>query len=318
MHLLRVARNFFTLLLAILFVGIVNAKNVAAVLPAVINAAAFRAGAGNMRIIASADADGNAKGGSKVVCGSRDGWLAYDIETAKAGAYTFTLRAANVTSGANLRIAIDDKYLDSAFSVPNTGSWAAFADIKSKLVKLTAGKHTLKVVWDSTTGPKFILPRLHYIDIAAPIAIRINAGDYMDYTDSAGNVWQPDTGFVDGDCVERGEGVIIKNSKDVRIYRTEHFGMSRFALKVPNGNYIARLHFAETFDDRRPGSRVFKMTVQDVDFPKFDLIGEAGGSYRALIKTVPVSVENGEFVITFFATNIPSVTINGIELLQAE
>ncbi|MEI6518470.1 MAG: malectin domain-containing carbohydrate-binding protein [bacterium] len=246
--------------------------------------------------------------------------LSYDILAAKAGNYAITLNIASIISDLSMRVQLDDVDVTGKLLIPNTGSWKKYTDVTSKKVVITAGKHIIKVIWDETPGINFLLPRLASIKIDnyKPLAIRINAGDYMDYTDSKGNVWQPDTGFADGECVERGEGVIIKNSKDVRIYRTEHFGMSRFSLKVPNGNYIARLHFAETFDDRRPGSRIFKINVNGTEFPKFDLIGEAGGCYRALIKTVPITVINGEFYITFSAPNMPSVTINGIELLETE
>lgn len=299
------------------------------VLPAVIKATAFRAGGegigyhwpdkNGVRIVGSTDTTGNANGGAKVICGINDAWVLYDIAAAKAGEYTVTLRVSNITEGSTLRIELDGKDAAGKLMAPKTGAWGVYADVTSTPVKIAAGAHTLKVIWKGAIDPKIQAPRLHYLDIAEykPFAIRINAGDYMDYTDSEGNVWQPDTGFADGECTERGEGVIIQNSKDTRIYMTEHFGMSSFSIKVPNGDYIARLHFAETFDDRKPGARIFAMNVQGVDFPKFDLIGEAGGSYRALIKTVPVTVTNGEFRITFSAPNMPSVTINGIELLQA-
>ncbi len=255
---------------------------------------------------------------SKTVQGNNNCTFTYHVISQITGHYAITLHVSSVMPGLSMRVLLDDVDVTGTMVIPVTGSWKNFVDVTSKKVPVTAGIHKINIVWDETPGINFLLPRLLNVKIAEPkpIAIRINAGDYMDYTDSEGNVWQPDTGFVDGECVERGEGVKIKNSKDVRIYRTEHFGMSRFAIKVPNGDYIARLHFAETFDDRRPGSRIFKMVVQEVEFPKFDLIAEAGGCYRALIKTVPVKVTNGEFCITFFAPNMPSVTINGIELLE--
>ena len=80
-------------------------------------------------------------------------------------------------------------------------------------------------------------------------AIRIDAGSSASYTDSAGNVWLPDQGFADGDTVDRGDDVQIANTKDPAIYRTEHYDMTSFSQKVPNGKYTVKLHFAETFDD---------------------------------------------------------------------
>ena len=85
--------------------------------------------------------------------------------------------------------------------------------------------------------------------MAAGLPIRIDAGATAPYTDSNGNVWLPDQGFVDGDTVDRGNDVQIANTKDPAIYRTERYGMSAFSYKLPNGKYIVKLHFAETYDE---------------------------------------------------------------------
>jgi hypothetical protein len=155
--------------------------------------------------------------------------------------------------------------------------------------------------------------------VAAPAtptaAIRIKAGATAPYTDSKGNVWLPDQGFVDGDTVDRGGDMQIANTQDQAIYRTERYGMSSFSYKLPNGKYIVKLHFAETYEDiTGAGQRVFSFNVAGHEFKDFDVWAKAGGAKRAYIETVNVDITNGKLDITF-TTNIQSPEINGIEII---
>ena len=147
--------------------------------------------------------------------------------------------------------------------------------------------------------------------------IRIDAGSSTSYTDSAGNVWLPDQGFADGDTVDRGDDVQIANTKDPAIYRTEHYDMTSFSQKVPNGKYTVKLHFAETFDDiTAAGQRVFNFNVGGHEFKDFDVFAKAGGAKRADVESADVEVTNGKLDITFTA-NVQSPEINGIEIIPA-
>ena len=155
--------------------------------------------------------------------------------------------------------------------------------------------------------------------VAAPAtptaAIRIKAGNTAPYTDSKGNVWLPDQGFVDGDTVDRGSDMQIANTQDQAIYRTERYGMSSFSYKLPNGKYIVKLHFAETYEDiTGAGQRVFSFNVAGHEFKDFDVWAKAGGAKRAYVETVNVDITNGKLDITF-TTNIQSPEINGIEII---
>jgi hypothetical protein len=151
---------------------------------------------------------------------------------------------------------------------------------------------------------------------AAPVAaIRIKAGATAPYTDSKGNVWLPDQGFVDGDTVDRGSDMQIANTPDQAIYRTERYGMSSFSYKLPNGKYIVKLHFAETYEDiTGAGQRVFSFNVAGHEFKDFDVWVKAGGAKRAYIETVNVDITGSKLDITF-TTNIQSPEINGIEII---
>jgi len=91
--------------------------------------------------------------------------------------------------------------------------------------------------------------------------------------------------------------------------------MNSFSCSIPNGKYIAKLHFAETFEGvTGPGQRVFTFNVQGKEFKDFDVFVKAGGSNRAYIETVPVEVTNGKFTITF-TSNVENPEINAIEIM---
>ncbi len=160
-------------------------------------------------------------------------------------------------------------------------------------------------------------PAAPVVPMPAGLTIRIKAGATAPYTDSAGNVWLPDQGFVDGDVVDRGSDMQIANTQDQAIYRTERYGMSSFSYKLPNGKYIVKLHFAETYEDiTGAGQRVFTFNVAGHEFKDFDVWAKAGGGKRAYVETVNVDVTNGKLDITF-TTNVQSPEINGIEIIPA-
>jgi hypothetical protein len=87
---------------------------------------------------------------------------------------------------------------------------------------------------------------------------------------------------------------------------------------VPNGKYVVKLHFAETFDGiTAPGERVFAFNVQGQEFNDFDVWKKAGGPLRAYVETVPVTVTNSLLKITF-TPKVENPQINGIEVLPAQ
>lgn len=151
--------------------------------------------------------------------------------------------------------------------------------------------------------------------VPAAAAVRIKAGLFEPFTDSKGNVWQPEQGFDGGSTIDRDPALEIAGTTEPALFRTEHYGMNSFSCKIPNGKYTAKLYFAETFDGiYGPGERVFSFNVQGREFKDFDIWAKAGGANRAYIETIPVEVTNGEFRIDFTAqTENPA--INAIEII---
>jgi endoglucanase len=155
-------------------------------------------------------------------------------------------------------------------------------------------------------------------DAAAPAktTIRIKTGITTPLKDETGVMWQPDQGFADGETIER-PGIKIANTKAPSVYQAERYSMTKFSQSLPNGKYVVKLHFAETFEDiTEAGQRVFSFNVAGKDFKDFDVFKKAGGALRAYIETVNVEITGGKLDITF-TSNVENPEINAIEIIPA-
>jgi enterochelin esterase-like enzyme len=151
---------------------------------------------------------------------------------------------------------------------------------------------------------------------SAPAAttIRIKAGKSEPVKDAEGNMWLADQGFEGGETIER-PNLEIGNTKSPDLYRAERYSMDSFNWKVPNGKYVVKLHFAETYEGiTGPGQRVFSFQVQGTEFKDFDPWVKSGGFGRAYVETVPVEVTNGKVTITF-TPSVQNPQICAVEIL---
>lgn len=148
-------------------------------------------------------------------------------------------------------------------------------------------------------------------------AIRIRCGSSSAHTDETGVAWLPDEGFPDGDMMDR-PGLAIGNTKTPSVYWTEHFGMSSFTRKVPNGTYLVKLHFAITYEGiGEAGQCLFTFDVEGTEFKDFDIWKKAGGPLRAHVESVRVKVTDGQLDIVFTAQR-ENPTISAIEIIPAK
>jgi tRNA A-37 threonylcarbamoyl transferase component Bud32/TM2 domain-containing membrane protein YozV len=174
---------------------------------------------------------------------------------------------------------------------------------------------------DSTTGEMAMPVSPVALENAAPVPgsppVRIKAGSSRPLTDSEGNLWLADQGFTDGETTERSDHLAIANTEDPALYQNERYGMTSFAYPVPNGKYVVKLHFAETYDAiKGPGGRVFTFIVEGHEFKDFDVWARAGGAQRACVESVTVEVTDGKLNI-YFIHQQENPEINGIEILPA-
>jgi len=71
---------------------------------------------------------------------------------------------------------------------------------------------------------------------------------------------------------EPAAGNAVTGTKDPGLFASEHWGMRGFSQQLPNGKYLAKLYFAETYERvTEAGQRVFSFTVQDQEFKDFDI-----------------------------------------------
>ena len=144
--------------------------------------------------------------------------------------------------------------------------------------------------------------------------IRIKAGKSEPVKDAEGNVWLADQGFEGGQTIERPD-IQIANTKSPDLYRAEHYSMDSFSWPVPNGKYVVKLHFAETFEGiTSPGQRVFSFNVQGKEFKDFDVWVKAGGPLKAYVEVVPVEVTEGKIKVTF-TPKVENPQICAIEII---
>ena len=107
----------------------------------------------------------------------------------------------------------------------------------------------------------------------------------------------------------------ISGTKDAQLFVSEHWGMTEFSQKLPNGKYISKLYFAETYQGiTEAGQRVFSFEVQGKTFKDFDVWEKAGGPRKAYIEAVPVEVMDGELKITF-TRQVENPAIKAIEIV---
>ena len=155
-------------------------------------------------------------------------------------------------------------------------------------------------------------------------AVRVDCGATKDYTDAEGLKWLADHeqdakaqwGAVGGEIVSR-PTLKIAGTKRPELYLTERWGMSAYQFTVPNGTYLVRLHFAETYEGiSKAGERIFTVKVNGQTVLKdLDVLKEAGGFGKALVKDVPaVAVKDGKLKIEF-VEGVQNPQINAIEVL---
>ena len=151
---------------------------------------------------------------------------------------------------------------------------------------------------------------------APKLPIRIKTGITAPLKDETGVVWEADRGFADGETIERPE-IQIANTKTPSVYRAERYSMTKFSQPLPNGKYLVKLHFAETYEGiSGPKERVFSFNVEGKEFKDFDVFAKAGGANRAYVETVEVEIKDGKLDIVF-APNVENPQINAIEILPA-
>jgi len=99
----------------------------------------------------SASTDG---GGYYVGSIRRGEWLEYTVKVSTSGLYTFQGRFQPAGSGASFHVEVDGNDVTGKLNIPSSGKNAAWKTISRKNVSLSAGKHIVRIAFDSTAAKK--------------------------------------------------------------------------------------------------------------------------------------------------------------------
>ena len=87
-------------------------------------------------------------------------------------------------------------------------------------------------------------------------------------------------------------------------------------MSVANGNYTVNLKFAEIYFTTA-GSRMFNVSINGATvLTNFDIVAQAGGTLKALDRSCPVTVTNGQINIQFTPGAADQPLVNAIEILH--
>jgi subtilisin family serine protease len=82
-------------------------------------------------------------------------WLDYTVNVTKAGTFNFDARVASPYSGATFHVEIDGKNVTGSIAFTNTGNFQKWTTLRKTGIKIAAGKHTVRVVVDSSAGHRY-------------------------------------------------------------------------------------------------------------------------------------------------------------------
>ena len=165
------------------------------------------------------------------------------------------------------------------------------------------------------------------IPMATPVAdrpaIRVKAGAAADWKDAKGVVWKADTGFEGGLTIDRPD-LQVTGTDNPEIYRSEHYSMTSWSAKAPNGKYILKLHFSEDYDGiADENGRIFTYAVKDGDAATGRVVKEVKGfgpwkaakaRLKAYVDLVPIDVTMGQITVVF-TPGVENPQINAIEVV---
>jgi hypothetical protein len=112
----------------------------------------------NVDIEATADAGG----GYNVGWIQSGEWLAYDVNVAATGSYTFTARLASFAAGTKSAVVSVDGATVATFTFSDASGWQSWKNVVVAGVNLSAGAHVLRI---SMNASDF---NVNYLDVAGP------------------------------------------------------------------------------------------------------------------------------------------------------
>lgn len=158
------------------------------------------------------------------------------------------------------------------------------------------------------------------VTIASPVIVyRINAGG-TDYTDPSGNLWTSDTGYYNvGMSTSASASIDILGTDLDPLYRTDRWDSPQnpelmYAFDVSNGDYLVRLHFAETYWSLA-NRRIMDIAIEGaIVLADYDIVASVGPN-TADVREFSTTVSDGQLNIEFLH-NYENPKICAIEIVR--
>ena len=147
--------------------------------------------------------------------------------------------------------------------------------------------------------------------------LKINCGGSAELDFLADAVWSKDTefGFLDGSSANYPATLQINGTDEDAIYQSDKYGMVGYKVRVPNGNYIIKLMFAEKYFNSS-GSRIFDVYLEQnrviTDLDIYSLVGKNAAYIKQIVN---VQVIDGVLDIEF-SEKVDNALICGIVIVQ--
>jgi hypothetical protein len=184
----------------------------------------------------------------------------------------------------------------------------------------------------STRLPGEVTLHLPVIRQGYPIEFFVNCGADVAHVDSLGRHWLPDQVYAAGSWGHVGNPLVwgtkraVQGADDQHVYQTLRFGNGGsfgYRFDVPSGTYDVELRFAEIYSPiAEPGRRVFDVWLEEETvLDNLDVVGQAQGQFRALMRFFTAEVSDGQLNIAFvrdWVDGVDNPIINAIRVIKID
>ena len=147
------------------------------------------------------------------------------------------------------------------------------------------------------------------------VPIRMKGGGPA-YTDPTGKLWNAEYGLTSGGGGTAISLSPISGTTIPAVYQGARWGDSTYTFPVPNGAYNVTFKLAELFV-AGPGRTTNYAINGSNALASFDIFAAAGGQNIAIDRTFPVTVTNGQIVVSAGTVNYGPI-FNAIEITQQQ
>jgi hypothetical protein len=175
-----------------------------------------------------------------------------------------------------------------------------------------------RVLLQSSIGPypdgEAIITFIQQPPAPVATALRINTGSTAPYTDTMGNVWQPDTGFTGGFGVQNSVAIgapMATGTDNPQLFDFSRDGEFTYDIPVANGTYLVTFLFCEHFYNN-VGERLMNIDLQGArSLTNYDILAHAAKNATATQSIAGVVVNDGHLRINV-ASPVGGGTLSGL------